>query len=275
MHPSFFNPELLSLLGLLLVSGAFAGLLAGLFGVGGGIILVPALFYVFDELGYSSELTTHLAVGTTLGILVPTSISSAWSYYKRGSGNIVMFRKLALPVAGGALIGSLLAGNLSGSVLKAIFAVVALVIALNLFQKKHFVLGTKLPAKLKVWSVVGLIGLFSAMMGIGGGVFFTSYLTAYSLPMLSAVGTSASLGLMIALPGVIGYIFSGWHSLNLPPLSYGFFSLAGFLCILPMTMITVPQGAKLAHRLDKEKLKRWFAIFLLLMSLRMFYKIYY
>ena len=154
------------------MSGAFAGLLAGLFGVGGGIILVPALFYVFDELGYSSELTTHLAVGTTLGILVPTSISSAWSYYKRGSGNIVMFRKLALPVAGGALIGSLLAGNLSGSVLKAIFAVVALVIALNLFQKKHFVLGTKLPAKLKVWSVVGLIGLFSAMMGIGGGVFF-------------------------------------------------------------------------------------------------------
>ena len=93
MHPSFFNPELLSLLGLLLVSGAFAGLLAGLFGVGGGIILVPALFYVFDELGYSSELTTHLAVGTTLGIFVPTSISSAWSYYKRGSGNIILFRK--------------------------------------------------------------------------------------------------------------------------------------------------------------------------------------
>ena len=93
--------------------------------------------------------------------------------------------------------------------------------------------------------------------------------------MLSAVGTSASLGFMIALPGVIGYIFSGWHSLNLPPLSYGFFSLAGFLCIVPMTMITVPLGAKLAYRLDKEKLKRWFAIFLLLMSLRMFYKIYY
>ena len=186
-----------------------------------------------------------------------------------------MFRKLALPVAGGALIGSLLAGNLSGSVLKAIFAVIALVIALNLFQKKQFVLGTKLPSKLKVWSVVGLIGLFSAMMGIGGGVFFTSYLTAYSLPMLSAVGTSASLGLMIALPGVIGYIFSGWNSISLPPLSYGYFSLAGFLCIIPMTMVMVPQGAKLAHSLDKEKLKRWFAIFLLLISLRMLYKIYY
>jgi uncharacterized membrane protein YfcA len=186
-----------------------------------------------------------------------------------------MFRKLALPVAGGALIGSLLAGNLSGSVLKAIFAVIALVIALNLFQKKQFVLDTKLPAKLKVWSVVGLIGLFSAMMGIGGGVFFTSYLTAYSLPMLSAVGTSASLGLMIALPGVIGYIFSGWNSISLPPLSYGYFSLAGFLCIIPMTMVMVPQGAKLAHSLDKEKLKRWFAIFLLLISLRMLYKIYY
>ena len=275
MHPSIFNPELFSLMGLLLVSGAFAGLLAGLFGVGGGIILVPTLLYVFDELGYTSELTTHLAVGTTLGIIVPTSIISTWSYYKKGSGNMVMLRKLALPVASGALIGSMLAGSLHSSVLKAIFVVLSLIIALNLFQKNNFILGTKLPVKVKLWSVVGLIGLISAMMGIGGGVFFTSYLTAYSLPLLSAVGTSSSLALMISIPGVIGYILSGWNSISLPPLSYGYFNLAGFLCLVPMTMVMAPLGAKLAHLLDKEKLKRWFAIFLLLMSLRMLYKIYY
>ncbi|MBC8257837.1 MAG: sulfite exporter TauE/SafE family protein [SAR324 cluster bacterium] len=275
MLSSLLNSELLSLFALLLLSGAFAGLLAGLFGVGGGIILVPALFYVFDELGYAQALTTHLAVGTSLAIIVPTSITSAWSHYKHGSGNIKLFRRLALPVAAGSLTGSFLAGRLSGSELKAIFAILALLIALNLFQKKHFVLGTELPVQLKLWSVTGMIGLFSAMMGIGGGVFFTSYLTAYSLPLLSSVGTSASLGLMISLPGVIGYVFSGWNNPDLPPLSYGYFNLAGFLCILPMTIIMVPQGAKLAHSLNKDILKRWFAVFLLLMSLRMFYKIYY
>jgi len=275
MHQSVFNPELFSLLGLLLVSGAFAGLLAGLFGVGGGIILVPTLFYVFDELGYPSEITTHLAVGTTLGTIVPTSVSSAWSYYKRGSGNMVMFRRLAIPVAGGALIGSFLAGNLNSSVLKVIFAVLSLGIALNLFQKNNIILGTKLPEKLKLGFIVGFIGLLSAMMGIGGGVFFTSFLTAYGFPILSAVGTSASLGVMISFPGVIGYIYSGWGIVGLPPLSYGYFSLAGFLCIIPMTMLMAPQGAKLAHHLDKEKLKRWFAIFLLMMSIRMLYKIFY
>ncbi len=274
MNSSFLNPEFLTLLGLLLLSGAFAGLLAGLFGVGGGIIIVPALLYAFDELGYSQEFTTHMAVGTSLAIIVPTSISSAWSYYKRGSVNIIMFRRLALPVAGSALLGSWLAGILSGNVLKAVFAVLALVIALNLLRKKHFILGNELPALPKTWSAVGLIGLLSAMMGIGGGVFFTSYLTAYSLPMLSAVGTSVSLGLMISLPGVIGYIFSGWNSPNLPPLSFGYFSLLGFLCMIPMTMIVAPQGAKLAHHLDKNKLKRWFAFFLMVMSMRMFYKIY-
>ena len=174
----------------------------------------------------------------------------------------------------GALLGSWLGGSLSGDSLKAVFATLTMLIALNLLRKNHFVLGKELPTDSKQWSATGLIGLLSAIMGIGGGVFFTSYFTAYSLPMLSAVGTSASLGLMISLPGAIGYIFSGWYNPNLPQLSFGYFSLMSFLFIFPITMFMAPQGAKLAHRLDKDKLKRWFALFLMVMSLRMFYKVY-
>ena len=273
MQSTFINPEFISLLGVLFVSGAFAGLLAGLFGVGGGIILVPALLYVFDELGYSPEISAHMAVGTSLAIIVPTSITSALSHYKRGSGNIILFRKMAFPVVSGALLGSWLGGSLSGDSLKLVFATLTMLIALNLLRKNNFVFGKELPAISKQWSAAGLIGLLSAIMGIGGGVFFTSYFTAYSLPMLSAVGTSASLGLMISLPGAIGYIFSGWYNPNLPQLSFGYFSLMSFLFMFPITMFMAPQGAKLAHRLDKDKLKRWFALFLMIMSLRMFYKV--
>jgi len=111
-------------------------------------------------------------------------------------------------------------------------------------------------------------------MGIGGGAYFISFLTAYNVPLLIAVGTSASLGVMISLPATIVYIFTGWNVSNLPPLSFGFLSLLGFLCIVPITMVMAPQGAKLAHHLDRFKLKRFFAIFLLIMSFRMLYKLY-
>jgi len=275
MQFSLINLEFFPLLGLLLVSGAFAGLLAGLFGVGGGIILVPALIFAFDKLGYSPDVTAHMAVGTSLGIIVPTSIISTWSHYKRGSGDMILFRKLAFPVVFGTLVGSWLGGNLSGDSLKTIFATLTMLIALNLLRKNHFLLGEELPVVSKQWSIASLIGLLSSIMGIGGGVFFTSFFSAYGLPMLRAIGTSASLGLMISLPGAIGYIFSGWNNPNLPQLSFGYFSWLSFLYISPITMFMAPQGAKLAHQLDNERLERWFALFLMIMSICMFYKIYF
>ena len=275
MHSFFNDPEFLYLLGLMIISGIFTGLISGLFGVGGGIILVPSLLYVFDELGYSVSFTTHMAIGTSLAIIVPTTITSAWSYYKRGSINIILFFKLAFPVAFFAVLGTLLAGNLSGKSLKLIFSLMIILIALNLLREKKIILGENLPELPKVWSVVGLIGFLSSMMGVGGGAFFITYFTAYNVQLLSAVGTSASLGLMISLPGAIGYIFSGWNLPNLPPLSLGYFNFLGFICVIPTTMMMAPQGAKLAHYLDKEKLKRFFAIFLLIMSIRMLYKIVY
>ena len=274
MQVSFLNPEIFPLIGVLLISGIITGMLSGLFGVGGGIILVPSLLYAFDELGYSTEFSTHMAIGTSLAIIVPTSITSTFAHIRRGSINIKLFFKLAIPVAGCSFLGSWLAGNLSGDSLKLIFSVFIILIAINLLRKKKITLGQNLPAMPLVCFVVGLIGFFSAMMGIGGGAYFISFLTAYSMPLLVAVGTSASLGVMISLPAVIGYIFTGWNISNLPPFSFGYLSLLGFICIVPVTMSMAPQGAKLAHYLDREKLKRYLAIFLLLMSLRMLYKIY-
>ena len=168
-----------------------------------------------------------------------------------------------------------MAGTLSGESLKLIFALMIILIALNLLRKKKIILGKNLPKWPKVWSVVGLIGFLSSMMGVGGGAFFITFFTAYNVQLLSALGTSASLGLMISLPGAIGYVFSGWNLPNLPPMSFGYLNLLGFICVIPTTMIMAPQGAKLAHYLDKEKLKRIFAIFLLIMSIRMLYKIFY
>ena len=139
MSYDFLNYELIYLITLMLASGAVAGFLAGLFGIGGGIILVPALLYGFDELGYSRAFTTHLAIGTSLAIIAPTSAYSAWTYFKQGSGNLRTLRNLAFPAAGGSLFGSWLAGGLDGNVLRAIFAILVMVIALNLFKKNHFI----------------------------------------------------------------------------------------------------------------------------------------
>ena len=274
MQPSLIDPEFFSLFVFLFVSGAFAGFLAGLFGVGGGIILVPALLLYYEKLGYNTEIIVHMAVGTSLAIIVPTSMMSAWSHHKNGSDNISLFRKLALPVILGALLGSLVGGELSGDSLKIIFASLTILIALNLLQKNHLVLGDELPALPKQWIASVLVGLFSSVMGIGGGVFFNSYFTAYKLPILKAVGASASLGVMISLPGAIGYILGGWNNPNLPKLSFGYLNFMNFLYMFPITMLMAPIGARISHTLNKEKLKRWFALFLILMSLRLFYKIY-
>ena len=130
----------------MLVSGAFAGFVSGLFGIGGGIILMPALIYGFDQLGYSRIFTTHLSIGTSLAIIAPTTAYTAWAYYKHGSGEITTLSRLAIPASCGSLIGSWLASGLSGNILRLIFAVLIMLIALNLLKKKHFVFGKKLPA---------------------------------------------------------------------------------------------------------------------------------
>ena len=263
--------DLLPLLGILMASGVLAGTLAGLFGVGGGVVLVPALLYAFDFLGYDPIFTTHMAVGTSLAIIIPTAFSSSHSHYRKGAVELFLVRKLMIPVTFGAVVGSVIADSLGGDMLKGLYAVIALFLAINLFKKKSIILSEQLPSQGFTMIHVFIIGILSTMMGIAGGALFVPYFSAYNHQMLKAVGTSAALGLLIATPGAIGFAVNGLDVANRPPFSFGYVSLVAFLCIIPMTVLTAPLGAKLAHQLDKLLLKRLFALFLIAMSLRMFY----
>jgi len=266
--------ELLPLLGVLLVSGAAAGIIAGLLGVGGGVVIVPALLYAFELLHYDPTVTTHLAVGTSLATIVPTAISATRAHHKRGSVDWELLKRLAPAVMVGSILGALVAGGVGGNVLKGVFGVIALLMAANLFRTRELVLGEQLPSVPVTSSSMGLIGFLSAMMGIGGGTLFVPFLNAFSVPIQRAVGTSSSLGIMIALPGALGFMWVGGEVSGLPPLSLGYVSGVGLACMVPMTVLFAPQGAKLAHRLEKKTLKRFFALFLVVMALRMFWKMF-
>ena len=274
MANPILDADILPLLGILLVSGVLAGTLAGLFGVGGGVVLVPALLYAFDFLRYDPLFTTHMAVGTSLAIIIPTAISSAQSHYRKGSVDLFLVRKLMIPVSIGAVVGSVIADRVGGDLLKGLYAVIALFLALNLFMKKSIILSEQLPSQGFTMIHVFVIGILSTMMGIAGGALFVPYFSAYNQQMLKAVGTSAALGLLIATPGTIGFALNGLDVANRPPFSFGYVSLVAFLCIIPMTILTAPLGAKMAHQMDKLMLKRLFALFLVAMSLRMFYKMF-
>lgn len=272
MPESAVDLQILPLLGILLVSGTFAGTLSGMFGIGGGIVLVPTLLYAFDQFGYDPTFTTHIAVGTSLAIIIPTSISSANSHFKRGAVDLFLIRKLMIPVSVGAVAGAVIADHVSGNLLKAIYSVIALFIAVNILRKKSRILSETLPTQGFAHIHAAVIGVFSTMMGISGGALFVPYFTAYNQPMLKAVGTSAALGLFISTPGATAFALNGLDVSGRPPLSFGYVSLIGFLCVIPMAVLMAPVGARIAHQIDKLLLKRLFAIFLVLMSLRMIYK---
>lgn len=263
---------LIGLVFALLATGALAGILAGLLGVGGGIVIVPVLFHLFTLLGIDEAIKMHVAVGTSLATIIPTSIISARSHAKRGSLDPALLRAWAPALLVGVLLGTWLSGLLRGTTLTAIFASVALLVAANMaFRKQGIVLSDKLP-KAPLKQLIGAgIGGFSTLMGIGGGTLSVPILSVFNFPMHRAVGTAAAIGVLISLPGALGFIVTGLGVPGRPPASLGYVNLIGFACIVPMTMLTAPLGARLAHSFDAAKLRRAFAFFLLLTSLRMFY----
>ena len=256
----------------LLAAGLVAGLFAGFLGVGGGIIIVPVLFYVFTILGIDDAVRMHLAVGTSLGTIVPTSIRSLRAHAKKGAVDFELLRSWIAPVLIGVIIGTALAARVSSDALMGVFATVALVIAANMaFGKKNWRLGDDLPSKPAQWGLAGVIGALSAMMGIGGGTFGVTLLTLYGRTIHQAIATSAGLGLIISVPGVIGFIISGWGEPALPPFSLGYVNLIGLALIVPATVLTAPWGAHFAHSISRVALARAFAVFLVITSVRMFY----
>ena len=254
----------------LVAAGAATGLLAGVFGVGGGAVIVPVLYWCFGFLGVPEDIRMPLCVGTSLAVIIPTSIRSFNAHRAKGAADTSIVRAWAVPVVLGVLVGSLIARYAPAGVFKGVFAGVAFVSAIRLLFGRD---SWRLPGELKpgpLMTVYGLgIGVLSTLMGIGGGQLSNLFMTLYGRPIHQAVATSAGLGVLISIPGALGAVYAGWPQMGrLPPLSIGYVSLIAFALMVPMSMWTAPIGARLAHSLSKRRLELAFGIFLLLVSMR-------
>lgn len=263
------------LVGVVAVAGLFAGVLSGLLGVGGGIVIVPALDYALGVAGVADEVRMHLAVGTSLASIVPTAIASARAHRHRGAVDGETAARWAPPIAAGAAGGALLASLVHGRVLAGVFAVVALAMAVRMLRQADGA-----SAVWSRWAAMGrgrvvpaAIGFVSAMMGIGGGTLSVPALTGLGMPVHRAVGTSAWLGLWIAIPAAAAYALLGFGRSGLPPWSVGFVNLLALAALLPCTVLAAPVGARIAHGLSRRGLTVAFAIFLSLVGFRMLYRV--
>jgi len=252
------------------MAGLLAGVIAGLLGVGGGIVLVPVLFQAFSLIGVPGHLCMPLAVGTSLATIIPTSIRSTLSHHRHGAVDWPILRAWALPTIIGVLAGSLAVGFIGGNGLKLVFALGAGSLGLfMLLGPAEWRLGERVPLGWGAWPLGGVNGFLSVLMGIGGGTFGVTIMTICGAAMHRAVATAAGFGAIIAVPGTIGMVLNGWGVPGLPPLSLGYVSLPGLLLIIPATLLTTPMGVALAHRIDKATLRRAFGLFLCLTAARM------
>ncbi len=248
----------------LIGAGVVAGLLAGLFGIGGGAVLVPVFYQTYGLLGIDDAVRMHVSVGTSLAIIIPTSMRSFWAHYQKGAVDMALLKAFIVPVLVGVLIASGIAASISSAGLRIVFAVIAFVVAFKmLFGRDSWILGDDLPGRIGT-SIAGVfIGLVSALMGIGGGVLNNSFMTLYSRKIHQAVATSAGVGVLISVPGIFGYIWAGWGAGGLPPFSTGYINWLTVALIIPVTLLTAPYGAKLAHEWPKRRLEVGFGLFLI------------
>lgn len=248
----------------------FAGILAGLLGVGGGIVIVPVLFFLFQSFGVSPESAMLVATATSLATIIPTSISSIRSHNQKGNVDFELLKRWAAFILAGVLVGSWLVTRVDGTWLTALFGIIATLSALNmLFRTGKSALFQQLPSRAGQ-SVMGLcIGFFSSMVGIGGGTISVPLLTLYNYPAHKAVGTAAAIGLIISLPGALTMLILGSTPADAPVGTFGLVNLVGFVCIVPLTVLFAPVGASLGAKLDGAKLKKIFAVVLLITGVRM------
>lgn len=255
----------------LLIAGGVAGFLAGVFGIGGGAILVPVFYQMLGILGVDEAVRMHVAVGTSLAIIVPTSLRSFMGHYAKGVVDMDVLRQFLVFVPLGVISASIVAAYISSGMLRAIFAVAALLISAKLlFGRDDWKLGDDIPKGPASYFSGWLIGFLSTFMGIGGGVFTNTFMTLFGRKMHQAVATSSGVGVLIAIPGVFGYIWAGWGVPGLPEFSIGYVNLLIVLIIIPVTLLVAPMGVRVAHILTKRQLEFGFGVFLLLVSIRFF-----
>ncbi len=257
----------------LIGAGLLAGFVGGLFGIGGGVVVVPALYFVLGALGVDDSVRMHVAVGTSLSTIVSTSWRSLSAHTKAGAVDFTVLRAWAPWITLGAITGAVLAGFASADILRLVFGFGLLLVAAQMgLGNPNWRLAQALPTGAPRAAIAGSIGLLSSMMGIGGGAFGVTVMTLCGRPIHQAVATASGFGAAIALPAALGYMISGWGREGLPPYSFGFVSAPGFIALAVLTAITAPIGARLAHRLPQQALKRAFSIFLALIGINMLYE---
>jgi uncharacterized membrane protein YfcA len=269
MTASFSAEQFLPLAVALVFAGGLTGILAGLFGVGGGAIIVPILYQSFTLIGVADEVRMPLTVGTSLAVIIPTAVRSYLAHRKTGAADGRIMRLWALPIFFGVAAGSALAAVAPGWLFKIVFVLIAggNAIALLIGRKDWHIMDE--PSRWPMRAIGFFIGLLSSLMGISGGMLSNLSLMLFGRTIHQAVATSSGLGIIIAIPGAIGYALAGWPKMNLlPPLSLGFVSLVGVALLAPLGMLLAPIGARVAHAISRRRLEIAFGCYLLLMAAR-------
>ncbi len=267
--------ELVELGLLLIATGALSGFLAGLFGIGGGAVLVPVFYECFRLAGVPLEVRMPLCIGTSLAVIIPTSIRSFRAHYLRGAVDIEILRSWWITILIGVVVGSVTARYAPERLFKYVFVAVAWSATLRLwFAREGWKLGDEMP-KGSLMKVFGFfVGLLSTLMGVGGGLFSNLLMTFYGRPIHQAVATSSALAVLISIPGALGYVYAGWPvaarfpavaALQLP-LAFGYVSLIGALLVMPMSLWTAPLGVKAAHAMSKRMLEIAFGSYLFIVG---------
>lgn len=249
--------------------GALVGILAGLLGVGGGGVIVPLLVFVFHLQGVNDRITMHLALGTSLASIVFTSISSFMAHHRRGAVHWRTVRLIVAGIVGGTLLGSRCAALLSTDFLKVFFVLFLYFVALQMLINRPPKPSRELPGLAGMSLAGGVIGMLSSLVGIGGGSLSVPFMVWCNIAVHQAIGTSAAIGLPIALAGTVGYIFNGWGQQALPAYCVGFVYLPALAGIAAVSVLTAPLGVRLAHRLPVSRLRKIFAVMLIVVGTRM------
>jgi uncharacterized membrane protein YfcA len=269
------SKELIELALLLIAVGALSGFLAGVFGIGGGAILVPVFYECFRLAGVPLEVRMPLCIGTSLAIIIPTSLSSFRAHYARGAVDMDILRRWWLPIVIGVLAGSVTARFAPERLFKIVFVVVAWSAATRLLlARETWKLGDDVPKGFLMRVYGFFVGLLSTLMGVGGGLFANLLMTFYGRPIHQAVATSSAIAVLISIPGAIGYVYAGWPAaarfpdvtaLQLP-FTFGYVSLIGALLVMPTTLITAPIGVRVAHALSKRALEMAFGVYMFIVG---------
>jgi uncharacterized protein len=253
----------------LLVAGGLTGFLAGLFGIGGGTIVVPVLYEVFGLFSVADEVRMQLCIGTSLAVIVPTSISAFAAHWKEGGVDADTLKAWIAPIVLGVLIGIASARYAAPAAFKLAFVAIALLTAARILWGSLLPkLGSDLPRGARMAGYGVAIGASSSLVGIGGGLVANMLMTLHGRPLQQAIATSSGIGIVVAIPGALGYVLAGWGKTGLPPLSFGFVSLVGLLLLVPASLVTARAGAAAAHKLPKHFLAHLFAAYLILVSAR-------